>query len=269
MKIHIFNTEGKKVKEIEMPRFFSQPIREDLVFKVLETRRNQQPYSPSPVAGKQSSSSGLIVHRRHVWRSGYGRGMSRIPRKIMLRRGSQFNWRGAEVSSTVGGRRAHPPKVISMINDKRINKKEQKIALISALSATANSNKILEKYSSIKEKRVEVPFIVESEITSLKTKALNLMLKNMLGDLYKIAITKKTIRSGRGKMRGRKYKRSAGMILVVGKDEKIKTSLVEVKNADNLSVMDLAEGGVGRLVVYTEKAIKYLENKLEGKKQEQ
>jgi len=110
MKAKIKNIQGKETKSINMPTCFSAPIREDLVAKAIQTKIQMQPYAPSLVAGKQHAASGKIVHRRHVWRSGYGRGMSRIPRKVMSRRGSQFNFVAAEVSSTRGGRRAHPPK---------------------------------------------------------------------------------------------------------------------------------------------------------------
>ena len=112
MKAKVLDISGKKTKEIELPGVFSRKIRKDLIAKVLESKKSKQPYSPSPVAGKQHAASGKMVHRRHVWRSGYGRGQSRIPRKITSRRGTQFNLIGAEVSSTRGGRRAHPPKIL-------------------------------------------------------------------------------------------------------------------------------------------------------------
>ena len=59
-------------------------------------------------------------------------------------------------------------------------------------------------------------------------------------------------------MRGRKYKTNAGLLIVVGKDEKLKANAFDVANVKNLSVNDLAKGGVGRLTVYTENAIKDL-----------
>src|SRR3990172_7021684 len=201
-KSGILSIEGKKIKEVELPEFFSYPVREDIISKVLEAKKTMQPYSPSLVAGKQHAASGKIVHRRHVWRSGYGRGMSRIPRKIISRRGSQFNWIGAEVSSTRGGRRAHPPKVISMLNKQKINKKEVKKALMSALSATA--------------------------------------------DIKQISL---------------KYKSNAGILIVIGKNEKMKAKDFPIRNAENLGISDLAAGGPGRLVIYTEQAIKDLQNK--------
>lgn len=260
MKAKILNIEGKKVKEIELPGIFSQPVRVDIVSRILETKKTKQPYAPSPVGGKQHSASGKIVHRRHVWKSSYGRGMSRIPRKTFSRRGSQFNWVGAEVASTRGGRRAHPPKIISMLNTGKINKKEMKKALGSALSATADKKIVASKYERLAEKDVEnLPLIVESKIASLKTKKFISSLKKILGKkLFGVILKKKTIRSGRGKLRGRKYKSSAGLLIVTGSDEKLKTKMAETKKVNNLGIADLAGGGLGRLTIYTENAIKEL-----------
>ena len=263
MKSEILSIEGKKIKEIELPEFFSYPVRADIISKVLEAKKIMQPYSPSLVAGKQHAASGKIVHRRHVWRSGYGRGMSRIPRKIISRRGSQFNWIGAEVSSTRGGRRAHPPKVVSMINTLKINKKEVKKALMSALSATADKKQISLRYRKIEEKDLkDLPIIVESGLVSLKTKELLESIKKILGEkTFLMTSKKKEVRSGKGKYRGRKYKSNAGILIVTGKNEKMKAKAFPIKNTENLGVSDLAGGGPGRLVIYTENAIRELQEK--------
>ncbi|MFH1608108.1 MAG: 50S ribosomal protein L4 [archaeon] len=259
MKTQILTTDGKKGKEINLPKCFSAEIREDIVLKVLEAVKSKQPYAPSPVAGNQSSASGNIVHRRHVWKTHYGKGISRIPRKAMSRKGSQFNWVGAIIPSTRGGRRAHPPKVISMMNIKKINKKELTIAFESALSATADKKSIEKKYERVDKLNKDVPFVVESKFASLKTKELLSGLKKILGEnLFDVAMKKKKVRAGRGKMRGRKYKSNAGMLFVVGEKEKLKTGAFDIVNARNLDVEDLAKGGLGRLTVYTEEAIKYL-----------
>ena len=260
MKANILDIKGKIKESINLPKCFSEKIREDILTKVLESKKTEQPYAPSPVAGKQHSASGILIHRRHVWKSQYGRGMSRIPRKIMSRRGSQFNWVGAEIPSTVGGRRAHPPKVIARINTKKINKKELKIAFESALSASINEKSIIKRYKRLENKKIEnIPFIVESKISNLKAKDLILSIKNILNkDLFEIAVPKKSIRKGRGKLRGRKYKRSAGLLIVIGDKEKIKTNIFDVVNVKNLSINDLSKGGLGRLTLYTEQAIKYL-----------
>nr|AJS11591.1 50S ribosomal protein L4P [uncultured archaeon] len=267
MKTAVFDIHGKKAKEIEVPAFFSQPVRGDLISRIIENKKRFQPYSPSLVAGKQTAASGKIVHRRHVWRSGYGRGMSRIPRKIMSRRGSQFNWVGAEIASTRGGRRAHPPKVVSMLNPMKVNKKESRLALLSALGATANKEQISRRYQRIDEKDLkELPIIVEDKITSLKTKEFLNALRNILGErLFSVAIGKKITRSGRGKRRGRRYKQNSGMLIVLGKKEDMKVNVADTRNAENLGITNLASGGLGRLTIYTERAIKDLEERFSKK----
>lgn len=263
MKTEILDIEGKKTKEIEVPAFFSFPVREDIIAKVLEAKKTRQPYAPNLMAGKQYAASGKLVHRRHVWRSGYGRGMSRIPRKIITRRGSQFNWIGAEISSTRGGRRAHPPKVIAMINTKKINKKEARSAFLSSLSATANSREVAARYARLEEKDLKnLPLVVESKFTDLSTKeATNAAKKILGGKAFAVALRKKDVRSGRGKRRGRKYKSNLGILVVVGNKEKMRSKVFHTSNASRLGVQELAEGGPGRLVIYTEQAIKDLEEK--------
>ncbi len=263
MKTKIYTIEGKQGKEITLPSVFSALIREDLVMKILEAKKIQQPYAPSAVAGNQYSASGKLIHRRHVWKSQYGRGMSRIPRKTMSRRGTQFNWVGATVPSTRGGRRAHPPKAISMINTNKINKKELTIAIKSAISATANSKYLSKKYETLKNEKISnLPLIVESKFISLKTKDFISNLKKILGEtLSKVAFKKKSIRAGIGKLRGRKHKSNAGLLIVIGKDEKLKTKQFDVVKVSQLGINNLAKGGLGRLTLYTENAIKDLGEK--------
>ncbi len=263
MKANIITIDGKKKGQIEIPSFFNVFVRENLVQKILEIKKVQQPYGPNPLAGNQYSASGKLKHHRKVWKSQYGRGISRIPRKIMTRKGSQFNWVGATVPNTRGGRRAHPPKVLSMINQKKINKKELKIAMKSALSATASAKWALKRYNSLKKEEIkDLPLVVESKIVSLKIKDLISSLKKILGNkLFSLSIQKKTIRRGKGKLRGRRYKNNLGLLFVIGNNEKLKTTAFDVLKVEKLGLKDLANGGVGRLTIYTEKAIKDLEER--------
>ena len=207
-------------------------VREDIVAKVVEAKKMRQPYSPSPVAGKQHSATGKIQHARHVWKTMQGKGISRVPRKIMSRRGSQFNWVGAEIPNARGGRRAHPPKIVSMINTKRINKKEMALAFKSALAATANEKIVSKRYERLNGKKISgLPLVVEPKITILKTKELISSLKKILGeDLFEVSLKQRSVRSGKGKLRGRKYKKNAGLLLVTGNKEKLKTNVIDVKN---------------------------------------
>ena len=263
MKANILNISGEKVRQIELPKVFNEKVREDIVGKILEAKKSKQPYAPSLVAGKQHSAKGKLHHLRHVWKTLYGKGISRAPRKIMSRRGSQFNWEATEAPYARGGMRAHPPKVIGMINTRKINKKELSLALASAISATANEKYVTGKYNRLENEKVaDLPLVVEGKLTSLKTKEMLESLRKILGEkLFDIAIKKKAIRAGKGKMRGRKYKKNAGLLLVVGDKEKLKTNAFDVKNVKNLSIIDLAQGGLGRLTMYTENAIKEMEKK--------
>jgi large subunit ribosomal protein L4e len=199
-----------------------------------------------------------------------GKGISRVPRKIMSRRGSQFNWEGAEIPNARGGRRAHPPKIDSMINTKKINKKELVLALKSALIATITPKMINQKYQRLNDKKVEgLPFIIEPKFLTLKTKQQIESLKNILGkDLIEVSLKKKKVRSGKGKLRGRKYKQNAGMLLVIGEKEKTKINAIDVKKVKELSIMDLAQGGLGRITMYTEQSLNEIDKKFsEGNKQ--
>ena len=133
-----------------------------------------------------------------------------------------------------------------------------RIAFFSALSATADKKFITKKYLTLEKLNKDVPLVVSS-VDKIKVKELLTKIKKFLGDeLYNLAIKKKSVRAGRGTRRGRKYKSNAGLLIVVGKDEKLKTNAFEVVNVKNLGVTDLAKGGLGRLTLYTEQAIKYL-----------
>ena len=263
-KIQILNIEGKKVKEIET-KLFEEPIRVDIISKVVEAEKIGQPYSPRYRAGMDSSASGNVGHAKNTWKSDRGRGLTRIPRKTFWRRGTQFSWEGAIIPSTKGGRRAHPPK--GSANLKKINKKELKKALLSALSYVADSNELNKKYHSLEKVDSNLPLVVSDKIFKLKTKEFLESLRKILGDLYVIAIQKKTIRAGKGTRRGRKYKKNAGLLFVIGNKEDGKFKGIEIVNVQELSVSDLASNGA-RLTLFSEKAIEELERLMEGKKKE-
>ena len=256
MKATLYTIEGKKKGEIEIPEIFSSAIREDIITKYFEANKFIQPYASYPEAGKRHSASGKIRHQRHRWGSHYGRGMSRLPRKTLWRRGTQFYWVAAEVSGTRGGRRAHPPKGIG--KEKKINKKEIEIALNSGLAATANESYILQRYESLDKLTIKPPIVVESKLDKVKTKDMLKMFKEIFGNLYHLILKNKKIRTGKGKLRGRKYKTNAGLLLIKGKDEKIKMKGLNIKSISEINIEDLYP--LGRLALYTEKAIEELKS---------
>jgi large subunit ribosomal protein L4e len=232
---------------------------------VFEAEKRKQPHGAMPGAGAGYSASGKLRHRRHRWKTTYGRGISRIPRKIMSSSGSSFNWIGATISSTVGGRRAHPPRA-DKNQFKKINKKEFVFALDSAFTGCVNKKALEEKYEEIKN-LPELPVVVNSQILETKSKEFFEILKKIFKENFEKIIQKKKIRAGKGKLRGRKYKKNTGLLFVMGSEEKMKRTGIDVVNVSELKIKDLAPNGVaGRFVCYTEKAIKEIEEKFGGGK---
>ena len=262
MKLAVLNKEGKKVKEMDT-KLFEEPIRIDIISKVIEAEKLKQPFSNTFRAGMDRSASGNVRHRRHVWKSHYGRGMSRIPRMAMSRRGTQFSWVGAIVPFARGGRRAHPPKGSTGLV--KINRKEAIKALLSSLSYVTDNKAIEKKYARIEKVEGTFPLIVENKVVELKTREFLDSLKKILGDLYSVAIQEKSIRAGKGKMRGRKYKQNAGLLFVVGDEENKNVNGIDIIKVNELSVSDLASGGA-RLTLFSEKAIEELGDIFDDKK---
>jgi len=259
MKAEIIDINGKKKKEINLPKVFLTEVREDLMKKAYESEQFFHPYGHSPKAGRQHSAAGIIRHLRHVWKSGYGRGMSRVPRKVMWRRGSQFYWIGAEVSGTRGGRRAHGPSPEGIFKVRKMNKKEKDIAINSAIASTAKPEYIKERYSRFNDKEIKnkFPLIIDGKILEMKTGELIKFIKSTLGELSTVAEKQVKVRAGKGKMRNRKYQKTKGVLVITGNDEMLKTKMFEGRKIRDVLVSDLYPAG--RVVIYTENAINDLE----------
>jgi large subunit ribosomal protein L4e len=261
MKTSLYDMKGKKKGDIELPRIFSQKIREDIVAKFFEVSKLGQPYASDPKGGKKHSASGIISHKRHDWKGHYGRGISRVPRKVHWRRGStQWYWIGAEISSARGGRRAHPPKGIG--KEKKINKKEVNIAMRSGFASTGNAGLIVGRYARLNKLEVKTPVVVESKFNEkTKMKEYREMLKEIFGKVFErgIVMKQKSVRAGKGKLRGRKYKSNAGLLFIKTDEENIKVNGITVKNVGEVSIGDLYP--LGRLTLYTEKAFEELGGK--------
>jgi len=257
MKATLYSIDGKKKSEVNMPKIFDTEVREDIIKKCFETMKFWQPYSPELYAGRKHSASGTISHKRHDWKGHYGKGISRVPRKTMWRRGTQFFWIGAEISSARGGRRAHGPKGIGQ--EKKINKKELEFAMNSALAATGKEKFVTKRYERIDKLEVKVPVIIESNLEKAKTKDMLNMFKAIFGNNLELVLKKKQVRAGKGKLRGRKYKSNAGLLFVKGNNENINMKGIEIKNSSEVQISDLYP--LGRLTVYTEKALEEIGGK--------
>ena len=53
MKAKILSVKGEKLREIELPKFFNDKIREDILVKVINSTRYFQPHAPFYQAGNQ------------------------------------------------------------------------------------------------------------------------------------------------------------------------------------------------------------------------
>jgi large subunit ribosomal protein L4e len=76
-----------------------------------------------------------------------------------------------------------------------------------------------------------------------------------------LLVQNKEVRSGIGKMRGRRYKHNAGLLLIIGDKEERKISGFDVVKVKDLKLKDLASNGA-RFTMFTENAIRDLENKI-------
>ena len=254
MKVKVLSLDGNESGSIELPSQFSEEIREDLIKRAILAIKSykRQKYGAKEEAGKRASAK---LSRRRKYRGAYGMGISRVPRKILSRRGMRMTWVAAFAPGTVGGRRAHPPK--SAKNwELKINKKERKKAIRSALAATASKDYI---------KFDKAPFVFEDKVESLnKTKEVRAVL-NKIGLSEELERTaNRKVRAGRGKSRGRKYRKKKGPLIIVSKDCPLIKSAKNIQGLDisiirNLNAELLAPGmKLGRTTVYSQSAIEIL-----------
>jgi large subunit ribosomal protein L4e len=158
----------------------------------------------------------------------------------------------------VGGRKAHPPKA-EKDQGKRINDKERQLAVRSAVAATADADLVRERGHQF-DPETELPLVVSDEFEDLvKTKEVVAFLEavGLHADVERADDRK--VRAGRGKTRGRKYRRAKSILFVTsGEPSKAARNLagVDVATAANVSAEDLAPGThPGRLTVWTESAL--------------
>ena len=114
------------------------------------------------------------------------------------------------------------------------------------------------------------PIILSDEFQTLKKTNETKSVFENLGiwpDIIR-AKTGRKIRSGKGKLRGRKYKRPRGPLIVIYEDEGIIKAArnhpgVDIIHVNNLNTESLAPGGhPGRLTIWVKSAIEYLANQM-------
>ncbi len=261
MEVKVLDTENKEKGKVKLPAQFEEEIRPDMIKRAVLAIKShkRQVHGASPEAGLRASAK--ISKRRHNYRGMYGFGISRTPRKILSRRGTRMNWQGAIVPGTVGGRRAHPPNAEKSWWQK-INKKERKTAIRSAISASIKKELVEERGHKVSN----YPLIIDAAFENMdKTKNVKDTLNNLgLQDELKRCEIKK-VRAGKGKTRNRKYKKRKGPLIIVSKECKLSRSANNIPGIDicevkNINAELLAPGTVpGRLTLWSKPAIELME----------
>jgi len=267
-----FDVEVSNGSKVALPQAFESDVREDLIkLAVASSRANRrQAYGSRPHVGKRRPMAGM-KHSVEWW--GKGRGVSRIMRRTGQRRAAQN-------PHTLGGRRAHGPKVEKNWA-RKLNQKERRLARDSALSATTDIDIVSSRGHRVSDEVETLPIILGNyvEVREGKSEEYDIELFNHgsatrkvlaifdelgLGDDLQRARNGRKIRAGKATMRGRVHKTPKSVLLVVKEKSGLAQAArnlpgVDVVAARDLNAEDLAPGGdVGRLTVFTKSALEEL-----------
>jgi len=264
MKASVLGLDGKKISEISLPKQFSAEVDKALIKRAvlaIQSAQTQNSY-PTPTAGRDNTAEYIGARHKPTMHRTINVGHARKPR--MRNRRGILSGRVASIPAVVGGPKAHPPKPNKKWEEK-INRKEKRKATESAIAATANPELVKERGHRFGEK-VSFPIVVEAKLETLeKTREVREALKGIgvYSDIEK-AIEKKQLRPGKGKKRGRKYKRRKSILIVVENPEKVYKAArnlegVNITSTSKLNADLLAPGTLpGRLTIWSENAIKEL-----------
>jgi len=241
--------EGKPTGEISLPTVFETRLRLDIIQKasVAQQSHRFQPQGRNLMAGKRTTAEGF----------GVGRGISRVPR---IGGHGPLSGTAAFAPGTVGGRMAFPPVTAKKIA-KQINRKERRLALKSAIAATASDEIVRQRGHKFDEQR-RLPLVVNDEVEKLSKSSQAKHFLSAVGvwdDVLRVRRSKR-IKSGR-------RVHAVGPLIVVGDDKTARKALrnfegVSVIRADELSVEMLAPGThPGRLTIWSESAVKKIAEK--------
>jgi len=259
LAVKLFDKEAKESKALNyLPLPFTVEYRYDLIKRAVltELQNQKQPKGVDPMAGKRTNAESR----------GVGYGIARIPR--VRASGTPRADQGAFAPSTRGGYHPTAPKSEKKVRVK-MNKKEKKLALFSAIAATAKLDLVLRRGHQITNPDLSLPIVVDEEVSKIsKTKELIDFLKKLgiYADIERVKSSIK-IRAGKGKRRGRRYQERKGPLLVKLGNEPIALAFKNLAGADvadvrNLPVHQLAPGCLpGRLTIWTLNAYNYLADK--------
>lgn len=252
-RVHLVGLDGKPGAVVALPLAFSSPIRPDLIQRAVVAAQShrRQPYGTSPTAGARHSVK---------W-SGKGKGVARTPRLM-------DSMRGAQAPNTVGGRPAHPPKVERIWN-KKINRKERRLAFASALAATRETNLAVHRGHTLPP-ALHLPVVMEDPVEEIAhTRDARLLLERLKlwDDVERARAGTHLTSSGRARRRGRVRRTPRSLLVVTSGPGKAlgfrNLAGVEVVPARRLATEDLAPGGsAGRLTLFSRAAVESLRERL-------
>jgi len=237
-----------------MPAVLSSPLRPDLV-RLVHTgisKNKRQAYALSHRSGYQTAAES--------W--GTGRAVARIPRAPGG--GTHRSGQGTFGNMCRGGGMFNPTKVWRRWH-RHVNTTQKRHAIATALAASSLPPLVMARGHRIDDV-AELPLVVSDGAQSIGKTKQALELLEGLGcgnELSKIAASKK-LRSGKGKMRDRKYTMRRGPLVIYAEDSGISRALrnlpgVESAHVDRMNLLELAPGGnFGRFVIWTEEAFKKL-----------
>jgi len=245
MNANIYSIEGNIVGEIELPDVFNTSYRPDIIKRAVLSIQSEryQPYGSDPMAGKRTSAH--YHGSRHYRWSMMNKETSRMPR--IHGKVGYLAWTARFAPQAVKGRRAHPPKTEKIIVE-RINKKEKRFALKSALASTGNAEIIRSRGHKLNG--IKPPIIVDDLFENINKS------KDVSKFMSKIGLNEELMRA----------KKKKGPLIVVSKKCPLLKSAKNIAGVDvvevrNLNVELLAPGThPGRLTIFTKSSIDMLKN---------
>ena len=246
----VYDLDGKETEKTELPTIFSYDYRPDIIkraFYALQSHSFQR-QGRDPMAGMRTSALS--------WNT--GRGVARMAR--VKGEGNSRAGQAAGVASVVHGRQTHHP-VAEKVVYQNLNRKERRLALVSAIAATASRDVVTARGHKV-GKKVVLPIIICDDIQSVsRAKDLKATLEKLeLEDELGRIANSKTL-SGTSRLRGRTKKQPVGPLIVVAEDKGISNAVgglpgINSVLARNLSTLDLAPGAsAGRLTIWSKSAL--------------
>jgi len=254
VSVYQFDTPSEKAETVPMPQVLMSPLRPDLV-RYIHTnvsKNKRQAISVGAKVGYETAAES--------W--GTGRAVARVPRAPGG--GTHRAGQGAFGNMCRGGGMFNPTKTWRRWH-RRVNVTQKRHAVATALAASSLPPLVMARGHRIGGVS-ELPLVVSDGLESVsKTKQAIESLKKLgcAEELQRVVDSKK-VRSGKGKMRNRRYTMRKGPLVIYSEDNGIVRAMrnipgVETANVARLNLLKLAPGGnFGRFVIWTKGAFKKL-----------